>query len=141
MNLHRLKQLSGLPLTEGITHIDQHNDDGSLDGYVVDTDQEQVGNYLLSQGVSQSRIDDLRASYNRLGIIKNMWVDEESRGQGIGNDLMSGAIDDAYDSGAQAIILIADMGEQNEFNLVKWYENFGFELLDKANTDYLMIMS
>ena len=141
MNINRLRTLAGIPLIESMIHIGQSSDNGSLEGYVVDTSQEQIENYLSSQGVQQRRIDDLRNEFSRIGIIKNMWVDEDARGQGIGNDLMSMAIDDAYDNGAEAIILIADMGEQNEIDLVKWYESFDFQIIDKAGTDYLMILS
>ena len=141
MNINRLRTLVGIPLIESMIHIGQSSDNGSLEGYVVDTSQEQIENYLSSQGVQQRRIDDLRNEFSRIGIIKNMWVDEDARGQGIGNDLMSMAIDDAYDNGAEAIILIADMGEQNEIDLVKWYESFDFQIIDKAGTDYLMILS
>jgi len=141
MNINRLRTLAGITLIESMIHIGQSSDNGSLEGYVVDTSQEQIENYLSSQGVQQRRIDDLRNEFSRIGIIKNMWVDEDARGQGIGNDLMSMAIDDAYDNGAEAIILIADMGEQNEIDLVKWYESFDFQIIDKAGTDYLMILS
>lgn len=140
MSIIRLKQLAGLVINEGLTSITQQSDEGSLEGYVVDTTQEQLRNYLRSQSVDERRIALLQKDIDRIGIIKNLWVDEDHRNQGIGNDLMSMAIDDAQHAGAEAIILVADLGEQNEFDIIKWYEDFGFQIIDKAGSNYLMIL-
>ena len=50
-------------------------------------------------------------------------------------------IDDAYENGAEAIFLIADAGENNKFDLTKWYESYGFEKIAKtSNSDNLMLL-
>lgn len=124
-----------------LSHISQyHEDGGSLEGYVVDTDQPQLENYLTSQGAAPELIKALRDRYNRIAIIRNMWVDEELRGGGIGTDLVGQAIGDAFSSGAEAIILVADMAESNLMPLDKWYESFGFKTIGTAGGDPVMVM-
>jgi len=73
-----------------------------------------------------------------VAIIKNINVDPKYRGKGIGNKLM-----DKFFSAAEianTICLIADTYEENLFNLVEWYESFGFEVVDLNNGCPLMIM-
>lgn len=114
-----------------MNRIDQFEyDGGSLEGYVVDTDQPQLENYLTSQGASIDLVKALQSRYSRVGLIRNMWVDEEMRGGGIGSDMLEKAIGDAFAFGADAILLVADMAEDNSQlgkPLDKWYEGWGFK--------------
>ena len=75
-----------------------------------------------------------------MALIRNMYVDDDYRGQGIGNDLVSNAIDDAANNGADAIILVSDTDEDNPFDLTKWYEGFGFEIVGTAGNNPVMIL-
>jgi GNAT superfamily N-acetyltransferase len=127
-------------LNESIFHIDQSNEGGNLEGYVVSTQEPQLLNYLLGQGASMDLIKTLSEQYKTVAIIRNMYVDEEERGKGYGNQLVSNAIDDAADHRANAIICVADMSEANIIDLVKWYENFGFEKVGKAGSDPIMVL-
>lgn len=135
-NNMRIKEL----LKESLTSISQNNDGGSLEGYVVDTNQPNVRNYLQSQHVDEKTINKLISQFNRIGLIRNMYVDDESQGQGYGTDLMNNAIDMAFDEGAEAIILVADLSEENKVDLVKWYNNYGFETIGNAAGDPLMML-
>jgi ribosomal protein S18 acetylase RimI-like enzyme len=47
-----------------------------------------------------------------------MYIDDEYRGQGLGSSLLNNAIDDSYNRGAKAILLIADIHENNAFSIV-----------------------
>lgn len=129
-------------LTEAnLKHINQyHKDGGSLEGYVVDTDQPQLENYLASQGASFELVDAIKHRYHRIAIIRNMWVDEELRGGGIGTDLLEQAIGDAFAFGAEAVLLVADMAESNLMPLDKWYEKWGFVRIGTASGDPVMIL-
>lgn len=129
-------------LTEAdLNHINQyHEDGGSLEGYIVDTDQPQIENYLTGQGASTELIDAIKHRYHRIAIIRNMWVDEEMRGGGIGTDLLGQAIGDAFAFGAEAILLVADMAESNYMPLDKWYEKFGFVKIGSASGDPVMLL-
>jgi len=132
----RLKEI-----TSDIKSISNDVDGGSLEGYVVDTSEPQLKNYLQSQHASNDIADMLANKYSRIGIIRNLYVDEDSRGQGIGNDLIGSAIDDAFNNGAEAIVLVSDTGEENQFDLTKWYEGFGFEVIGDAAGDPIMLLA
>lgn len=129
-------------LLENIASIEQYDskDRGSLDGYVVNTSSEQLENYLHKFSINSDIILDLKNKYRRIAIIKNMYIDDEYRGIGIGNKLLSNAIDEAYENDAEAIILIADIYESNDFDIKKWYEKFGFEQITDTNQGPLMIL-
>jgi len=120
--------------------ISQHTDGGSLEGYVMSTDKPNINNYLQSQGATPELINNIANRYKTLALIRNMYVDDDYRGQGIGNDLVSNAIDDAASNGADAIILVSDTDEDNPFDLTKWYEGFGFEIVGTAGTNPVMIL-
>jgi len=120
--------------------ISQHTEGGSLEGYVMSTDKPNINNYLQSQGARPELINNITNRYKTLALIRNMYVDDEYRGQGIGNDLVSNAIDDAASNGADAIILVSDTDEDNPFDLTKWYEGFGFEIVGTAGTNPVMIL-
>jgi len=120
--------------------ISQHTDGGSLEGYVISTDKPNINNYLQSQGATPELIKNITNRYKTLALIRNMYVDDEYRGQGIGNDLVSNAIDDAASNGADAVILVSDTDENNPFDLTKWYEGFGFEIVGTAGTNPVMIL-
>jgi 5'(3')-deoxyribonucleotidase len=126
-----------------ILPINQDDEGGNLEGYVVDTTQEQIPNYLSSQGASPNLINSIINTYKRVGLIRNMWVDEEARGQGTGSGLLEAAIDQAFAYGAEAIILVADMSEDNNAlgkSLDKWYEGWGFKKIGMAGNDPVMIL-
>jgi predicted GNAT family N-acyltransferase len=120
--------------------LNQSVDGGSLEGYVVDSDQPQLTNYLSGQGANPDVISAIKNKYKRIGIIRNMYVDEDNRGQGTGNNLVSNAIDTAAELGAQAIILVSDIHETNVMDLTKWYKGFGFEQVGTASGDPVMIL-
>ena len=121
-------------------YIHQSNKGGNLEGYVVDSDKPQLTNYLSSQGADNNLINQLKQKYKTIVIIRNMYVDEDQRGQGYGNQLVNDAIDDAAGNLADAIICVADMSEDNNINLVQWYKNFGFEVIGKAGSDPVMVL-
>lgn len=120
--------------------ISKSVDGGSLEGYVIDSSAPQLTNYLHSQGASDDVIDQIKSQFTRIAILRNMSVDEDNRGQGIGNDLVSNAIENAAHNGAEAIVLVSDTGEDNQFDLTKWYEGFGFEIHGSAAGDPVMIL-
>jgi len=120
--------------------ISKSVDGGSLEGYVIDSSAPQLTNYLHSQGASDDVIDQIKSQFTRIAILRNMSVDEDNRGQGIGNDLVSNAIENAAHNGAEAIVLVSDTGEDNQFDLTKWYEGFGFEIYGSASGDLVMIL-
>jgi len=123
-----------------VKSISKSVDGGSLTGYVTNNNEPQLRNYLTSQGANSNLIDSLYTKYESIAIIRNMYVDEEYRGQGIGTDLISDALNDAALEGAEVAILVADIHEDNNFDLAKWYEdNFEFEKIGYASGDPIML--
>lgn len=128
-------------LKESLISISQENDGGSLEGYVVDTDQPQLKNYLSGHHVSTKLIVKLVTKFKRIAIIKNLYVDEDYRNKGFGRDLLDHAIDSAYEADAEAILLIADTEEQNAFDLIQWYKNYGFEIIGHGDSNPIMLLN
>lgn len=127
-------------ITSRTASLNHSVDGGSLEGYVVDSDQPQLTNYLESQGAALDVISAIKSKYKRIAIIRNMYVDEDARGQGVGNDLVGGAIDNAAEMGASAIVLVSDSTEDNAMDLTAWYTGFGFEVVGQAGGDPVMVM-
>ncbi len=136
-----LNHLYSLVTENIISYINQNNKGGSLEGYVVNSSAEQTQNYLSSQGVDQSVIDYIKKKYNTIAFIKNLYVSEKKRGKGFGIELMENAIGDAFSNGADAIILISDSGESNNFDLESWYRDiFNFKTISHTSGGPLMIL-
>jgi ribosomal protein S18 acetylase RimI-like enzyme len=72
-----------------------------------------------------------------------MNVDDDSRGQGYGSDLMDQFFSEVGEQAVEAIILFADLSESQEdgFDLVRFYEGYDFEVVKKYPDGVLMINS
>lgn len=108
---------------------------GSIFGYITD-DLEIINNFLESNDYFSDE-DNLNLSKykgNRIGVIKNLYVDKEFRNDGRGNDLMNSILHDFDLYDVTHILLVCDNIESNDFNLQSWYESFGFKIIkDKFN--------
>ena len=110
-------------------NLDEELEEGNVYGYVTNAEMDvQLKNYLEKQEVSGA-IGTIQNQYEMVAILTNMYIEEDYRGQGIGTMLMENFISKASSKGADAVILIADTGERNEFGLVEWYENYGFNVI------------
>lgn len=71
--------------------------------------------------------------------IENVNVEEDARGQGVGNQLMDRFFEEAWN--AEAILLIADSGEEqlSGFELVRWYEGYDFEVIGMSGDGPVMV--
>lgn len=76
-----------------------------------------------------------------LALLKRIQIEEEFRGQGHGLKLMKEFTAAAKKTGASAILLLADIHEQQASNLdlVQWYKNLGFTTLIKSAAGPVMI--
>lgn len=127
----------------GYTSIDQEDDNGSLEGYVVDTAQPQLRNYLTAQGADSDLINSIANKFSRIAVIRNIWVDEDHRNSGIGSFLLESAINAAFADGAEAIVLVADLNEDNAQlgkSLDTWYQGWGFRTIGHAGNDPVMLL-
>lgn len=115
--------------------------DGTLSGYVVDAHAEQIGNYLSEHTDRYQEIaDQLAGDGHQVALLRNMAVEHAERGKGVGNQLVSMFMSHAEDHGASAFLLIADTGEvqADGFDLVTWYESFGFTTVMDTSAGPLM---
>lgn len=119
-------------LNEHYRDLTHQVDNGSIEGYEVSTGDENYQNWLVSEvGREKAKffIDRIIARYTKVAVLKNLYVDEEHRGEGIGNDLM-----DTFINSTDGIILLAADKYEDQaegFDLVRWYEGWGFHIIDK----------
>ncbi len=114
--------------------------EGSITGYVVDTDAEQLENYfILEHGVPERVIENIRHEFNVVAVLRNFSFEEEYRGQGHGTELFEDFMVEAIESGAEAVLLIADNGEELPFDLEEWYKGWGFDTIGQTSSGPFMV--
>jgi GNAT superfamily N-acetyltransferase len=105
---------------------------GSYEGYTCNNNDTNLINFAENEIRDFDNINLFTnhfSKYQKVAIFKSLYVEENFRNQGIGNELVSNFIEEASSKGADVIYLIADEYETNEIDLIKWYESFGFEKL------------
>jgi N-acetylglutamate synthase-like GNAT family acetyltransferase len=128
--------------------IDMHQisldrDGGELFGYVVDAKDESILNYLEKHtNLSKAIVQTLRKTNETVALLRNLMVEPELRGQGIGSDLVMEFMSEADQLGASCFILIADAEEiqENDLDLTGWYEQFGFQKVMNTTSGPFMVM-
>lgn len=77
-----------------------------------------------------------------VGCLKNINVDNDFRGEGIGNKILNYFIDECIENDVKNIILVADLDEKQieGFDLVKWYKSKGFEIVGYIYDNPVMIL-
>ena len=113
-------------------------DGATIDGVVHDNSG-RLMNWANKKGVSEEVIQSLELP---VAIMKNAFVPEENRGQGVGNQLVEDFMSQAADAGAYTTILIADLGQSQAegFSLVDWYKGYGFEVVGETGGNPVMVM-
>lgn len=116
---------------------------GGIEAYTCDLEDENWQNYLDEMGLRSAVIDAIAASGERcIGVLQDIRVYEGYRNLGHGNALMSDLMNDFEDQGAEIIVVFADLLEDNDFDLEAWYEDFGFERVDRdKDAPFMMIAS
>ena len=105
----------------------------TIDG-VIHSNIDRLMNWANKEEVSEEVIQNLELP---VAIMKNAFVPEEDRGQGIGSQLVEDFISEADYEGAKSIILIADLGQSQAegFSLVDWYKGYDFEVVGETGDD------
>lgn len=120
-----------------IINTDNGDYAGSIFGYASD-EIHYLKNYLAKHDYDDIDLNEFKGS--TYGIICNMFVKEDFRNNGIGYELMD---DISYKfreiHNVDYIFLICDGLEHNDFDLQKWYESWGFEVIKNRNNCPLMI--
>lgn len=119
----------------------EEEDYATLSGYSVSFKEENYKNFLIENISEKSLVDKIikfmeDKGFNEIVIIKNLNVEEEFRGQGIGKALLEEAL-----SFADIAILISDKYEiQDEgFILDNFYKNSDFEIITETCSGNLMV--
>lgn len=102
--------------------------DGSIEGYLVSTQKENLKIWLEKEISNSSLYDIIRQVTPHILIIKNLWIDEVFRGKGFGSKMIS---DILKDSDASAAILVCDISQSQKpgFILEKFYQSQGFQTI------------
>lgn len=108
--------------------IDDDSGLGNVFGVIHDNLQ-NIMNWAQKEGIDEASMKAISALELPVAILKNINVEEEARGQGVGGQLMEEFMSAAADQGAFTVVLIADLGQTqgSGFDLEKWYEDYGFE--------------
>lgn len=110
--------------------IEQEIDNAVIDGYVSSLKKENIGNWLSEYGDPDNVLSWLKEKeIENVAVLKNIYVPEENRSNGIGGELLEYFINEAFNNSAQAILLEVDVSEDNDFSLKDWYLDYGFESL------------
>lgn len=118
--------------------------EGTLEGYVVDATEPNIQNYLEQHCSEAGLVAGVLAELGeRVALLRNLYVPEEWRRQGIGTELVSEFIRQAEGKGASTYLLISDEceGQANGLDLTSWYTGFGFEVVMQTPAGPLMVIS
>lgn len=118
--------------------IDIQTEHGSLDA-VVHHDINRVINWAEKERLSPETKQKLSELPLPIVILKNIWVDEESRGHGAGSELMSKFFDEANSASSFVLIADSEQSQSEGFNLIEWYESYDFEVVGESGSGPVMV--
>jgi GNAT superfamily N-acetyltransferase len=113
---------------------------GSVEGVLLESNEELYNALDIQKILFEDDLRQILSEHLPIAFLKNMYVEDDFRNQGYGNQLVDMFINESSDLGANAIILESDEGEDNDFVLTKWYESFGFEKLESKDINPIMIL-
>ena len=109
------------------------NSTGAVEGLMCEpSEHHRVANYLEEQGYADIW-ERVAGQHNRIAVLKNVWIEEDSKGLGLGGELVEWFMMEAENRRMEAVYLVADTLTDNSFNLIQWYESRGFvNITDKT---------
>lgn len=132
-----------VPLYAEATNYDADEEVIATGEGVVHYASDNVRNWADMQRIDPAIIAQLEPldALLPIGILKNLFVDEEFRSQGYGSDLIAELMDEAWRAGAKTLLLEADIGDtSNVIALEPWFQSFGFETIGYSNGYPIMIL-
>jgi len=121
-------------------NLESENSEGCLEGYIVNCLEENYQNFLLNNVENSEQLNTIinfikENKIEKILVVKNLNVNEEYQGQGIGRSLLDEALEDCDIS-----ILISDKYESQRegFNLNKFYEDSDFLTITETSAGSLM---
>jgi pyrimidine deaminase RibD-like protein/GNAT superfamily N-acetyltransferase len=121
--------------------IDQQEEHGGLEAYITDTSTPQLVNYLASENAPADLAEKLQRRYKTIAVFKNIWVEEDHQGSGVGSWILEAGIGDAIDNQAHAVILTAVSDDpKRQSQLEKWYKSYDFKEIARSSTGYPVML-
>lgn len=126
---------------DGYEALDDMDDHGGVEGYVVLATAVNLANWLNRQTdatVVAALLEGLQAQPGaRVAVLRSLWVDEDSQGQGRGRFWLDDFIERAD---ATVVLLVADALESQRpgFVLPRFYEAAGFAKVIDTGTGPMM---
>lgn len=122
-------------------NVELDEDGGSLSGYLVSYSDNNYKNFLGEEIRDEKRLKAVidfieQNQYEQVLIVKNLNVEEDYQGQGIGRNLLENALENC-----SIALLIADSGEtqRENFELEKFYEGSDFMTVSNEVSGSLMV--
>lgn len=112
---------------------------GSYDAYSVNTNKENLANFLKNNVDDDGKIyEAIKKETNNILVIKNLNIDKEFQGKGYGSEILSDLLNESY---AEAAILMCDIleGQLPGFVLEKFYESHNFKTIETYQDYPIMI--
>lgn len=119
----------------------EHGFEGSYEAYIVDTNAENLKNFLNTEvGDNGSIYNIIKKEVDKILVIKNLNIDEDFQGQGYGSELLYELLENAKSYGAHDAVLLCDLNESQKsgFSLTQFYENHDFSILCQPHDCPLM---
>lgn len=118
-----------------MTEIEIIDNDNNVYGYISSVDDES-GFVYFGAFFTEEQVENLKKwlkekNIMEFSVLRNIYIDEDSRGQGFGKKLVTQFIQKSKNI---AIILLASPDEE-DFNLVDWYQSMGFEITPFLSED------
>ncbi len=120
--------------------IDSENNEGNIEGYIVNCLEENYQNFLRDNLEDQNKLNIIinfikEKNIENILVVKNLNVEEEYQGQGIGRSLLEESLEDC-----DIALLISDKYENQRegFSLDNFYESSDFVSLLSTSSGNLM---
>ncbi len=120
--------------------IDSENNEGNIEGYIVNCLEENYQNFLKDNLEDQNKLQIIinfikEKNIENILIVKNLNVEEECQGKGIGKSLLEESLEDC-----DIALLISDKYENQRegFSLDNFYESSDFISLLNTSSGNLM---
>lgn len=113
--------------------VEEDGFEGNYFGYIVDVIEENLKNFIKSEINNESHAEKLysviKENVNTIFVLKNLNINDNFQGRGHGKMVLEDVLEEAYNGGADACILLADSeaGQRNDFVLTNFYEDNDFE--------------
>ncbi len=123
------------------SQVSLESDFGKVDGFIASLDEEKIYTFLHGETnliIAKKWYNEWIKSLKKISLMTFIEIKEEARGQGEGKKLVEEFVDFSLTMGAEAVVVLIPLNYTN-FDLLKFYENLGFRILEKTESKLLLI--